>query len=183
MKFPRSAGLAGLAVLLLTPAELIAQNQREIRRAQPVGEPPAARALPVDEPTPTPSPRHASEPRAQPTPPEKTATAIADEASDPSGLQVESPDRRQLEYANGLFTRKLHDLAAPEYEKYLAQYPDGSGKANAYFGLGESQRALKRTGPAKSSLHRSRGRPGPAWSARRPRPRRAGTPARRRAGA
>ena len=61
-------------------------------------------------------------------------------------------DRRQLDYANGLFARKLYDLAVPEYEKFLGQFPGASGRASAYFYLGECYRALNRTPAARTSF-------------------------------
>src|SRR5204862_5951147 len=60
--------------------------------------------------------------------------------------------RRQRNYANALFSRKLDDLAAPEYDKYLSQYPGVPGRASAYFFLAECYRALNRTGAARSSF-------------------------------
>lgn len=91
-----------------------------VRRAQPV-EPPVARALPVDE-----SP--AIQPSAAPTAP---------------------PSQRQLEYAEGLFRQKLYDLAIPEYEKFLDQYPTAAERVRVEFFLGESYRALSKAGPAR----------------------------------
>ena len=99
---------------------------QEVRRAQPFIEPPVPRALPVDE---------------APPPPEEK--------------QPEQPnDKRQLEYANALFTRKMYDLAIPEYEKYLSDYDSGSGRANAYFGLGESYRLLGKNGSARTNFQK-----------------------------
>ena len=63
-----------------------------------------------------------------------------------------SPTRRQLEYANALFGRKLYDLAAPEYEKFLGQSPGAVGRASAYFYLGQCYRSLNRTPAARSSF-------------------------------
>jgi len=89
MKLFRRAAGFVLAGLLMSGAALA----QEVRRAQPFNEPPVPRALPVDE---APSP-------------------LEDRPSTP-----EQPnDKRQLEYANALFARKMYDLAIPEYEKYL----------------------------------------------------------------
>jgi len=85
---------------------------QEVRRAQPFIEPQVPRALPIDEATPPPDDRPA-------TPEQPT-------------------DKRQLEYANALFTRKTYDLAIPEDEMYLSDYGGASVRDNAYFGLGES---------------------------------------------
>jgi TolA-binding protein len=129
--FRRMAG--GAIALVLCFGESRAQ---EIRRAQPVNEPPIARALPVDEQTPPPRPV-----RPQP----EGATDKPEE---------EPSDKRQLEYANALFARKMYDLAIPEYEKYLSDYPAASGRANARFGLGESYRAVGKTGSARINFQK-----------------------------
>ena len=136
MRIPRGrAGLFGLAaVFCLTPV-LAQRLPPEVRRAQPADEPPVARALPPDELDARPPFR-----------PERS--------SEPSSPDSESPPRRQLDYANALFTRKLYDLAAPEYQKYLEDYPGAPGRANAYFSLGECYRNLGKPGPARSSFQR-----------------------------
>ena len=88
------------------------------------------RAQPVDE-TPSPAP---------------VATAPP---ADPEALQ-----HRQLDYANALFMRKLYDLAIPEYQKYLDDYPGASGRANAYFSLGECYRNLNKSSNARTNFQR-----------------------------
>src|SRR5437764_12170287 len=96
----------------------------KVRRVQPFNVPPVPRALPVDEAPPP----------------------LEDRPSTP-----EQPnDKRQLEYANALFARKMYDLAIPEYEKYLSDYGGGSGRANAYFALGQSYRLLGKNGSART---------------------------------
>src|SRR6266487_4296504 len=137
MRTARSAtGLLGLAMLLSMASASLAQWPPEVRRARPIDEPPVARALPLEEPT-------ARAPR----PP-------AEDSSEPSAREGEAPDRRQLDYANALFTRKLYDLAIPEYQKYLDDYPRGLGRANAYFSLGECYRNLNRASSARSSFQK-----------------------------
>src|SRR4030095_12169367 len=106
----------------------------EVRRARPVDEPPVARALPVDEPT-------------LPRPPGEDFFA-------PPTRESEAPDRRQLDYANALFTRKLYDLAIPEYQKYLDDYPGRPGRANACFSLGECYRNLNRPSSARTNFQK-----------------------------
>lgn len=69
----------------------------------------------------------------------------------PSG-QSEASDQRQLDYANALFGRKLYDLAVPEYEKFLGQFPGASGRASASFYLAECYRALNKSAPARSAF-------------------------------
>ncbi|MEP7071922.1 MAG: tetratricopeptide repeat protein [Verrucomicrobiota bacterium] len=121
------------AVIALLFATTVGGAQ-EIRRAQPVTETPIPRALPADD---TPS---------------KTVPA------DDPGTRAEKPeqpsDKRQLDYSNALFSRKMYDLAIPEYEKYLSDYAGASGRPNAYFGLGESYRALGKNGQAKANFQK-----------------------------
>src|SRR6266436_5904940 len=137
MRTARSAtGLLGLAMLLSMASAAPAQWPPEVRRARPADEPPVARALPLEEPTARP-----------PRPP-------AEDSSEPPARESEAPDRRQLDYANALFTRKLYDLAIPEYQKYLDDYPGLSGRANAYFSLGECYRNLNRLSNARTNFQK-----------------------------
>ena len=137
MKRARSgAGLLGLALLLSMASAVFAQWQPEVRRARPADEPPVARALPLEE-----------TPAREPSPP-------AEESSQPPVRESEAPDRRQLDYANALFTRKLYDLAIPEYQKYLDNYPGRPGRANAYFSLGECYRNLNRLATARVNFQK-----------------------------
>jgi TolA-binding protein len=125
MKFAHgAAGLLGLAMLFFLFATAIAQRS-DVRRAQPADELPPPRALPIEEITATPPP-----------------------------VEMVPPDRRQLEYANALFTRKLYDLAIPEYQRYLDDYPGASGRANAYFSLGECYRNLNKPSSARTNFQR-----------------------------
>jgi TolA-binding protein len=135
MKIRRSeAGLLGL--VMLTTGVVVAQGPPEIRRARPVDEPPVARALPVEEPS------------------ARTTRSLVEEFSESPAREGEASDQRQLEYANGLFARKLYDVAIPEYQKYLDQYPGRPGRANAYFALGECYRNLGRTASARTNLQK-----------------------------
>ncbi len=51
-----------------------------------------------------------------------------------------------------MFAQKQYDLAVPEFEKYLMQYPTGSGRSNAFFFLGECYRALNKTAAARRNF-------------------------------
>src|SRR5437762_12889087 len=134
MKITRSAArLLGLAMLFSTAGSLIAQSQPEVRRARPVDEAPAPRAVPADESI------------------DRVLRSLKEDSSEPSQHEDENAAQRQLDYANGLFTRKLYDLAAPEYQKYLDDYPGRAGRANAYFSLGECYRNLSRTSNARTN--------------------------------
>src|SRR5436190_14992469 len=128
--------LIALAMLLWTASVAFAQSQPEVRRARPVDEPPAPRALPADESI------------------DRALRSLKDESLEPRGREDEASDQRQLDYANGLFTRKLYDLAAPEYQKYLDDYPGRPGRANAYFSLGECYRNLNRVSSARTNFQR-----------------------------
>src|SRR5438876_374396 len=128
--------LLGLAMLLWTASVAIAQSEPEVRRARPVDEPPVPRALPADESV------------------ERVLRSLKEESSEPSQHEGEGAAQRQLDYANGLFTRKLYDLAAPEYQKYLDDYPGRTGRANAYFSLAECNRNLNRASSARTNFQK-----------------------------
>ncbi|MEY2502356.1 MAG: hypothetical protein QOI07_2690 [Verrucomicrobiota bacterium] len=133
-------------IFVAMPLGLAQQRTPEVRRAQPVEEPPTPRAVPFDTPVPSAKPRRSPpEPSAAPKPGN-------DENSESPPADQEASDRRQLDYANGLFSRKLFDLAAPEYEKFLGQYPGAPGRASAYFYLAECYRALNKTSAARTSF-------------------------------
>ncbi len=151
-----------VAALLCVARLVRAQEEPLIRRAVPVHEPPVARAIPVESATPaperTPTVRRAlpvPEETIAPTPvPAPSAAATPATASDESAPpeKVESPELRQLDYANGLFGRKLYDLAIPEYEKFLGLYPTSTQRGTVNFYLGEAYRALGRTAAARTSF-------------------------------
>jgi TolA-binding protein len=141
MKTLRGAVCLVLAAVWVAPFAVAQQRTPEVRRAQPVEEPPTPKAVPFD--TPPPSPR----PKRSPAEPPRSTSENEGPSSEP-----EASDRRQLDYANGLFSRKLYDLAAPEYEKFLGQYPGASGRSSAYFYLAECYRALNKTGAARTSF-------------------------------
>jgi TolA-binding protein len=140
MKTRRGAVCLVQAALIFSaiPASLAQQRTPEVRRAQPVEEPPAPKAVPADTPSP-PKPRPRTSESTEP-------------SGQPPSTEPEAPDKRQLDYANALFSRKLYDLAAPEYEKYLGQYPGVPGRASAYFYLAECYRALNRGPAARTSF-------------------------------
>jgi len=129
--FARS--LIGLAMLLWSASVASAQD---VRRARPVDEPPAPRAVPAQESA------------------DKTLRSLVQEFSETPASETERSDQRQLDYANALFTRKLYDLAIPEYQKYLDDYPGRPGRANAYFSLGECYRNLNRVSSARTNLQK-----------------------------
>src|SRR5207247_10624755 len=85
---------------------------------------------------------------------DKTLCSLVQEFSETPASETERSDQRQLDYANALFTRKLYDLAIPEYQKYLDDYPGRPGRANAYFSLGECYRNLNRVSSARTNLQK-----------------------------
>src|SRR5437016_8224062 len=131
-----AASLFGLTMLLWTASIAIAQSEPEVRRALPLDQPPVKRALPADQSI------------------DRALRSLKDEASESSSPETEGADQRQLDYANGLFARKLYDLAIPEYQKYLDDYPGRAGRANAYFSLGECYRNLHRDSNARTNLQK-----------------------------
>src|ERR1700736_5441923 len=136
MRAALSAGvLLGVGLLLLGPKEMIAQNTGQVRRAQPVEETPVPRALPADQPSNGTS----------------QGQGLGAEPPGPAPQETAPPAQRQLEYADALFGRKLYDLAVPEFEKYLEEYPNAPGRANAFFFLGECYRALNKPGLARKN--------------------------------
>ena len=144
--------LIGSTIVFLAISAALGQNTPEVRRALPANEPPTARAVPFETPTPAPSPRPRRVPAVAPA---EDASVPPEESTAPTEAtptETEAPDRRQLEYANALFGRKLYDLAIPEYEKFLGQFPGAPGRASAYFFLGESYRALNRSAAARTSF-------------------------------
>src|SRR5213595_4265149 len=132
----RLAGLLGLAMLFVLVSVAPAQWEPEVRRARPVDESPAPRAVPAEDSI------------------ERTIRSLQQDSSERPKGDTERADQRQLEYANGLFTRKLYDLAIPEYQKYLDDYPGRPGRANAYFSLGECYRNLHRDSSARTNLQK-----------------------------
>jgi TolA-binding protein len=134
MKTALSAvGLLAVASLILSAQSLIAQTTGEIRRAQPVNEPPVRPAIPYQ-------------------PPPTSQAPVVDETAQPEPAETAPPAQRQLEYADALFGRKLYDLAIPEFQKYLDNYPGASGRANALFCLGECYRALNKNSAARKNF-------------------------------
>ena len=154
----RRSGQAALlvaAAILLSSRGALAQTPTPIRRALPVHEPPVARAIPV-ETTPAPAPAPTIM-RALPVPavvepiPSPSARPEEPKSSGPTE-NAESPAQNQLDYANGLFGRKLYDLAVPEYEKFLGLYPNSPDRVTALFYMGQCYRALNRSNAARSSF-------------------------------
>lgn len=144
----RSKWVAGLAGLVGTGCLINLTFAQEVRRAQPVEEPPMGRPVPFEESASSPTPRSAQPTEIEPRPPAVSPGEVVESAP----AESESPAERQLNYANALFGRKLYDLAAPEYEKFLGGFSGAPERASAFFYLGECYRALGRGPAARSSF-------------------------------
>ena len=62
--------------------------------------------------------------------------------------QNADPAKAQLAIADGLYIRKLYDLAVPEYEKYLGQFLSDSGRPSAMYRLADCYANLGQEEPA-----------------------------------
>ncbi|MDQ2918940.1 MAG: tetratricopeptide repeat protein, partial [Verrucomicrobiota bacterium] len=146
MKTLQSATSVLALLLIAAGAQLArAQHSTEVRRAQPVEDTPIPRAIPTDS-TPSPTPRRLV------TPHSVTTEATDSLTSSEPPAETESPEKRQLDYANALFGRKLYDLAIPEYEKFVGQFSSAAGRGSAFFYLGECYRSLGKTSAARAAF-------------------------------
>ena len=142
----RHRTLVGVSLVALGLAQPLMQAQD----APPVLKPfaldedgrPIPRAQPVEKPIPKAEP-------VKPKPPGVVAPPkpiAAPEPEDPGTIRIgpagtpRSPEQLQIDVANGYYSKKMFDLAAPEYEKYLSLYAGGELRPEALFRLGESYR-------------------------------------------
>ncbi|MEO8826937.1 MAG: tetratricopeptide repeat protein [Chthoniobacterales bacterium] len=70
--------------------------------------------------------------------------------------QASSSAAYQLEAANGFYSRKIYDMAVPEYEKFLIEVPKHGDplRQQALFRLGESQRFQTNINAARDAYER-----------------------------
>lgn len=140
-----------LVALGLAPLPLAAQQQippdllkpflddtgKPIPRAAPAAPAEIRRALPVNPPASAPA-----EPKADPAP----KPMARPEPADPGEIRLgpretaRTAEQTQLDVADNYYAKKIYDMAAPEYERYLGLYPKGADRATALFRLGESYR-------------------------------------------
>jgi TolA-binding protein len=149
---------------------------QEVRRALPAtptpGETAAPRALPVN-PTPTPvtgqsilderidsrgsgsqngSQNNSTSRGSSAEPENRTRDQIANDeirlAPEGGTENASDPAKAQLAIADGLYSRKLYDLAAPEYEKFLGRYQEDSGRAAAMYRLADCYSKTGQESPA-----------------------------------
>ena len=141
--------LVHAALILFGDSSCPARNRglRKFAGAQPVEEPPVPEGCPIRS--------TAGSAPLRPTAPQSAGTepyAPTPESAKRSRLRPSPrrprPKRRTAVSSitpTALFSRKLYDLAVPEYEKYPGQYPGAPGRASAYFYLAECYRALNRS--------------------------------------
>lgn len=159
--------MRGLAVaLVVASSAAVAQDapEPEIRRAEPVH--PIPQAVPVPQAAPTPEwmnrvvpnravPTRVPQP-ATPAPaveqvpnepvPEPTRKPEPPPPDAPNSIRLRPADSQldpaavQLEKANGIYARKMHEFAALEYERFLSDFPGAAGRDAALFRLGECYR-------------------------------------------
>jgi TolA-binding protein len=65
-----------------------------------------------------------------------------------SDSQAVDPAKAELAVADGLYIRKLYDLAVPEYEKYLGEFLTDAGRPSAMFRLADCYANLGQEEPA-----------------------------------
>jgi TolA-binding protein len=107
---------------------------------------PAAVKTLKPEPTPT-SPGTVAEPEVKPKEvqnDDEIRLAPGNTAAADSG----DPAKTQLGIADGLYLRKMYDLAIPEYEKYLGQFEGDADRASAMYRLAECYAKLGQEVPA-----------------------------------
>ncbi len=160
-------GAFGLAALLILARDAAAQevlkpfradDDKPVMRATPVKPPKQMLADPVDSgsaPSATPVPvlkaTAVKKPKGgksspAPQPPRTTPPPTAPEPSDPGEIRI-SPqgtskpaEQVQLDVADSYYARRSYDMAAPEYQRYIDQYPAATDMPTAYFRLAESYR-------------------------------------------
>jgi TolA-binding protein len=162
------------AILLAT---FVTSRAQEVRRAVPATPTPnpfnAPRALPVNPATPQPTLSQQSilnqRIPTQPSAESRRDSASSGSAAEPDdatksrvandeirlapgeGQNASDPAKAQLAIADGLYVRKLYDLAVAEYEKYLGQYPGDSSRASAMYRLADCYSKLGQDVPAIST--------------------------------
>ncbi len=72
----------------------------------------------------------------------------------PSVQSGEDAARSDLILANGVYARKMYDLAIPQYEKFLITYPKAAGRDMAMFRLAECHRMLEHESAARQGYER-----------------------------
>lgn len=125
--------------------------------------PVAAKPKPPTVFEPAPKPKPVPPPDSPATEPAPTDGAVA-MAAETNGTEIRlaptspeapgteaRPDQAQLDIANSFYARKMFDMAAPEYERYLGMYPNAADRQTAMFWLAESYRSIGNMNAARNS--------------------------------
>jgi TolA-binding protein len=168
LSFGRLAAWSICAGLLVQATLGVAQEVRRALPATPIPGAPVLRALPVN-PTPTPvtgqsildqridsrgtaTQNSANSYGSAAEPDNKTRDQLGGDeirlAPEGGSESASDPAKAQLAIADGLYVRKLYDLAAPEYEKYLGRYQDDAGRASAMYRLADCYSKMGQESPA-----------------------------------
>jgi TolA-binding protein len=144
----------------------VAPSPAPVPRAQPVypdqttGQPsildermPSAQSLEPRRPTESPKDARVSagspaEPDSKPKDADTDQDVIRLTPGQGTDAQSGDPAKAELAIADGLYIRKLYDLAVPEYEKYLGQFPGDSGRPSAMYRLADCYAKLGQEEPA-----------------------------------
>ncbi|MCX7868778.1 MAG: tetratricopeptide repeat protein [Terrimicrobiaceae bacterium] len=160
MKFLTAAALLAMAIASARSQGLW---EPEVRRGEPANprreDPPAnpewmSRVAPS--PSPSPQTTALSEPAQTPPPP----TAPGPDSAAPETFRLRPREgpvdeaREQLDKANSIYARKMHEFAAMEYEKFLELFPGAPGRDAAWFRLGECRRILGNKEAARAAFER-----------------------------
>jgi TolA-binding protein len=140
-----------------TPAPI--ENPAWMERVRPSATPvPVARAIAVTPAAPT-APAASPAPAAQPFRPEARAEAAPPDEDGtiriaPAAAPASDHSREQLDLANSLYSRKMYDLAVPEYERFLIASSSAAGRDAALFRLAECHRMLGNIPSARSGYEK-----------------------------
>ncbi len=152
----------GVVAAILLPIAARAQNA-PLKPFRTDDDVPVMKAIPVPREAVPPEPEKPI-PKAtrvvKPGPPEtkeKPSAMPEADLTDPTGeIRITpqgtmTPDKVQLSIADGFYSRKAYDQAAPEYERYLGLYPNGPERPSVLYRLAESYRANGSKNAAKNS--------------------------------
>ncbi len=150
----------------------VPDDGKPVMRAVPVRPPKALPADPIDDgsvppatpvPRATPAPKSPTVRRAKPVKPEVISPARpvapppAPEPTEPGDIRIapqsgtKSSDQVQIEIADGYYSRKMYDMAAPEYQRFVDQYPASPLMEAAMFRLAQSYRQNGANNAAKNT--------------------------------
>ncbi|HEY2341796.1 MAG TPA: tetratricopeptide repeat protein [Chthoniobacteraceae bacterium] len=142
-----------------------------VRRAVPVRPPANLPANPVDDgsnaaaratpaPKATPIPVRRAKPvkgAPEPQPQAQPQQSMGPEPSDPGEIRIapqtgtRTADQIQFEVADNYYSRKMYDMAAPEYQRYIEQYPGQPDMQAALYRLAQCQQKIGSINAARTT--------------------------------